>query len=195
MITNPIFPPCNEAGRFTNKNTTAASQRRPQNKSYKTKLPPNAPAASSAGDWGRKAPIKLVRSFSEKMNVSEPVSFSGSEMRLNGSGPFKQSLELKIKGDLISEAAAEEIIGELQALFARHNAGAALSAKAVVKPTKEFHTARHTLYSAEENMEIDKVVPVAGSVKTKLGRGGSGKHNHGWLGIDCLDSGVCQGRN
>jgi len=80
--------------------------------------------------------------------------------------------ELKIKGDLIPEAAAEEIIGELQALFARHNAGAALSAKAVFKPTKEFHTARHTLYSAEENMEIDKVVPVAASVKTKLGRGG-----------------------
>jgi hypothetical protein len=35
---------------------------------------------------------------------------------------FKQSFELKIKGDLIPEAAAEEIIGELQALFARHNA-------------------------------------------------------------------------
>ena len=64
--------------------------------------------------------------------------------------------------------------GELQALLARHNAGAALSAKAVFKPTKEFHTARHTLYSAEENMEIDKVVPIAASVKTKLGRGGTG---------------------
>jgi hypothetical protein len=25
----------------------------------------------------------------------------------------------------------------------------------MLKPTKEFHTARHTLYSAEENMEID----------------------------------------
>ena len=55
---------------------------------------------------------------------------------------LKQSFELKIKGDLIPEDAAEEIIGELQALFARHNAGAALSAKAVFKPTKEFHAAR-----------------------------------------------------
>ena len=78
-------------------------------------------------------------------------------------------------GDLIPEAAAEEIIGELQALFARHNAGAILSAKAVFKPSKEFHTARHTLYSTEENMEIDKVVPVAASVKTKLGKGGTGE--------------------
>jgi len=50
---------------------------------------------------------------------------------------------------------------------------AALSAKAVLTTTKEFHTARHTLYSAEENMEIDKVVPVAASVKTKLGKTGS----------------------
>ncbi len=119
-----------------------------------------------------------------------------------GSAFFKQSFELKIKGDLIPEAAAEEIIGELQALFARHNAGAALSAKAGFKPTKEFHTARHTLYSANENMEIDSrarrehprqiprkrdpagaqglgkpcvnVVPVAASVKTKL-RGGTGE--------------------
>jgi len=42
----------------------------------------------------------------------------------------------------------------------------------VFKPTKEFRTARHTLYSTEENMEIDKVVPVAASVKTKLGKSG-----------------------
>jgi hypothetical protein len=45
----------------------------------------------------------------------------------------------------------------------------------VFKPTKEFHTARHTLYSAEENMEIAKFVPVAASVKTKLGRSGTGE--------------------
>ena len=55
-------------------------------------------------------------------------------MRINGAAFFKQSFELKIKGDLIPEAAAEEIIGELQALFARHNAGATLSAKAVFNP-------------------------------------------------------------
>ena len=53
--------------------------------------------------------------------------------------------------------------------LARHGAGAALSAKAVFKPTKDFHT----LFSAEQNLEIDKVVPVSASVKTKLGRGGS----------------------
>jgi hypothetical protein len=74
--------------------------------------------------------------------------------------------------DPISEAAVEELIGELQELFARHNAGAALTAKAVFKPSKDFHTARHTLFTPEQNLEIDKVVPVSASVKTKLGRGG-----------------------
>ncbi len=76
---------------------------------------------------------------------------------------------------MIPEATAEEIIGGLHALFARHDAAAALSAKAVFKPTKEFHTAHHTMYSAEENMEIDKVMSVAASVKTKLGWGGTGE--------------------
>jgi hypothetical protein len=88
---------------------------------------------------------------------------------------FKQSFELKIKGDLIPEAAAEALIGEIQALFEQHNATAALSAKAVFKPTKEFHTTRHSIFSAAENLEIDKVVPIAASIKTKLGRGGTGE--------------------
>ena len=45
-------------------------------------------------------------------------------MWINGASFFKQSFEIKIKGGPIPEAAAEEIIGELQALFARHYAGA-----------------------------------------------------------------------
>ena len=86
---------------------------------------------------------------------------------------FKQSFELKIKGDAIPEAAVEPLLAELQELFARHSASAALVAKAVVKPTKEFHAARHTLFTAAQNGELDRVVPISASVKTKLGRGGS----------------------
>ena len=86
---------------------------------------------------------------------------------------FKQTFELKIKGDVIPEPAVEPLLAELQELFARHGASAALSAKATIKPTKEFHTARHTLFSVAENHELDKIVPISASVKTKLGRGGS----------------------
>ena len=61
-----------------------------------------------------------------------------------GAAFFKQSFELKIKGDMIPESAVESIIRELQDLFARHEARAALSAMAVFKATKDFHTVRHT---------------------------------------------------
>jgi hypothetical protein len=44
-------------------------------------------------------------------DVNAPETISGLEMGINGSTFFKQSFELKIKGDLIPEAAAEEIIG------------------------------------------------------------------------------------
>lgn len=85
---------------------------------------------------------------------------------------FKQNFEIKIKGDAIPESAVEPLLAELQALFARHGASTALSAKATVKPTKEFHSARHTLFTPEANRELDKIVPVSASVKPKLGRGG-----------------------
>ena len=119
-----------------------------------------------------------ARAGEKVVRVGFSNSYRGSAddapiLRVVGDQFFKQSFELKIKGDMIPESAVESIIGELQDLFARHGAGAALSAKAVFKPTKDFHTARHTLFSAEQNLEIDKVVPVSASVKTKLGRGGS----------------------
>ena len=60
----------------------------------------------------------------------------------------------------------------MKEIFAHHGAGATLPVKAVFKPAKDFHMARHTLFSAEQNLEIDKVVPGCASVKTKLGRGG-----------------------
>lgn len=84
---------------------------------------------------------------------------------------FRQSFEIKIKGDVIPEAAVEPLLAELQELFARHGASSALTAKATVKPTKEFHTARHTLFTPQVNAELDKIVPISASVKTKLGRG------------------------
>ena len=86
---------------------------------------------------------------------------------------FKQAFEIKIKGDAIPEAAVEPLLAELQELFARHGASSALTAKATIKPTKEFHTARHKLFTPQQNSELDKVVPISASVKTKLGRGGS----------------------
>ena len=80
---------------------------------------------------------------------------------------FRQSFELKVDGDKIPESEAETLIEELSALFARFNAGDALTAKSVIKPTAEFHTARHTVLSVDENRAVDLICPIIASVKTK----------------------------
>ncbi|MEO6787286.1 MAG: hypothetical protein ABI318_14230 [Chthoniobacteraceae bacterium] len=51
----------------------------------------------------------------------------------HAAGYFKQPFELKIEGDVIPEVAVEPLLAELQKLFARHGASAALSAKSTIK--------------------------------------------------------------
>jgi hypothetical protein len=80
---------------------------------------------------------------------------------------FRQAFELKVDGDKIPADVAEELIGEIQALFAKHNATEALSAKAVIKPTSDFHVARHSQLSVSENIAVDGICPIVAMVKTK----------------------------
>ena len=80
---------------------------------------------------------------------------------------FRQSFELKIDGDKIPADRAEDLIRSIQALFAEYNCPEAISAKAVIKPTPDFHTARHTSLSVEENMAVELACPIIVMVKTK----------------------------
>jgi len=80
---------------------------------------------------------------------------------------FRQSFELKIDGDKIPAANAEALIGAIQALFEEHNATEALTCKEVIKPTPDFHTARHTALSVDENLAVEMVCPIVAMVKTK----------------------------
>jgi hypothetical protein len=80
---------------------------------------------------------------------------------------FRQAFELKIDGDKIPSDRAEDIIGAIQNLFAEYNCPEALTFKAVIKPTPDFHTARHTALSVEENMAVDATCPIIAMVKTK----------------------------
>ena len=80
---------------------------------------------------------------------------------------FRQSFELKIDGDKIPADSAEALIDAIQTLFAEYNASEALTAKAVIKPTAEFHTARHTALSVDENLAVEMVCPIVAMVKTK----------------------------
>ena len=84
---------------------------------------------------------------------------------------FRQSFELKIKGDKLPADQTQELLDRLQNLFAEFGATDALEVKEGVKPVETFHAQRHLLLTPEQNMALEQVVPIIAMIKTK-GRGG-----------------------
>jgi hypothetical protein len=80
---------------------------------------------------------------------------------------FRQSFELKIKGDKLPEDRVQELMDRLQSLFAEFGATDALEVKEGVKPTAEFHAARHLQLTPEQNLALEQVCPIVAMVKTK----------------------------
>ena len=80
---------------------------------------------------------------------------------------FRQSFELKIKGDKLPEASTQDLMNELQALFAKYNCADALELKEGIKPVEQFHAARHLQLTPEQNLAIEQVCPIVAMVKTK----------------------------
>ncbi len=83
---------------------------------------------------------------------------------------FRQSFELKVDGDKALELAGDSIgdlISGLQELFAKHGATDALTAKSVIKPTKDYHIGRHTAFTPEQNEALERACPVIAAVKKK----------------------------
>ncbi len=80
---------------------------------------------------------------------------------------FSSSFEIKITGEAIPTPATAPLIAELKQIFARHGASNALSVKRDFRPTPAFFTSRHRLFTPEQNIQIDAVVPIITSVKVK----------------------------
>jgi len=80
---------------------------------------------------------------------------------------FRQSFELKIKGDKLPESSTQALMNELQALFAKYNCADALELKEGIKPVAEFHAARHLQLTPEQNLAVEQVCPIVAMVKTK----------------------------
>jgi len=80
---------------------------------------------------------------------------------------FRQSFELKIKGDKLPEDRVQELMDRLQSLFAEFQATDALEVKEGVKPTADFHAARHLQLTPEQNLALEQVCPIVAMVKTK----------------------------
>jgi len=80
---------------------------------------------------------------------------------------FYSTFDIKISGEDIPTVAMAPLITELKLLFERHGAGKALSLKRDFKPRPAFFTSRHTLFTVEENVTIDSVVPIITAIKVK----------------------------
>lgn len=79
---------------------------------------------------------------------------------------FRPTFEIKIDGDKIPAAAAQDLVNELCELFAKHNAIDALSQKEKVVPTDVFHLTRHTALTVEENLALNQIARI--KTMTKL---------------------------
>ena len=80
---------------------------------------------------------------------------------------FRQDFELKIDGDKLPADHTQELLDRLQALFAEYNCTDALAVKEGIKPVDDFHTARHSRLTVEQNLALEQVCPIVAMVKTK----------------------------
>ncbi len=80
---------------------------------------------------------------------------------------FRQAFTLEIDGDKLPAENTQELLNELQQLFARYHAAEALQVKEGVKPVPDFHTVRHTSLSPQQNLALNQVCPIIAMLKTK----------------------------
>ena len=80
---------------------------------------------------------------------------------------FRQAFTLEIDGDKLPADNAEELLDQLQQLFARYHAAEALKVKEGIKPVPDFHTVRHTALTPEQNLALNQLCPIIAMIKTK----------------------------
>ena len=114
-----------------------------------------------------KAVLLTMKNQCQKIESAKSLApiqdiFAGRERDL-----FYSSFDIGISGDEIPTASIAPLVVALKELFAKHGASAALEVKRIFKPRPAFFTSRHTMFSVEENIKIDAVIPVISSVKVK----------------------------
>jgi hypothetical protein len=83
---------------------------------------------------------------------------------------FRVAFNLTIKGELLPMDKAQDIVDEIQKVLTRHGALDALEVKEEIKPTRDYHVARHTAFTLEQNLALEDACPIVAMIKTK-GRG------------------------
>lgn len=139
-----------------------------------------APAVAATDETDALPEVEALTCFQKRTKkTTDPGNLPAlmTVEREGGEGPvdyyseyIRQAYVLKIDGDEIPVENAPALLVDLQEVLAKHSASAALTAEAVLKPTEEFWTKRHTIFTPEENLAINLEMPIVVQVKTK-GRG------------------------
>jgi hypothetical protein len=84
---------------------------------------------------------------------------------------FRPAFEFKVDCNALPEGPqTQELLNEVYQLFERRGVTAAIQFTSSVKPRKGFNTARHSLFTPDQNQALDRICPIIAAVKTK-GRG------------------------
>jgi hypothetical protein len=129
---------------------------------------------------GRAEPPSSVSIPSEAGEVL--VTFQNRYSRMESEAPlvpllgdnlekyFRVAFNLTIKGELLPVDKAQDIVDEIQRVLTKHGALDALEVKEEIKPTRDYHVARHTAFTPEQNLALEEACPIVAMIKTK-GRG------------------------
>jgi hypothetical protein len=121
-------------------------------------------SVEATGINGEKIRVEFPSQYSKITDESTIIEAIGAERTAQF---FRQRFELKIDGDKIPAESAGALIDAIQTLFAEYNASDALTATEIIKPTPDFHIARHTALSVDENLAVEMACPIIAKVATK----------------------------
>lgn len=123
---------------------------------------PSSMAAQT--DDGREVLVTMSSRYKAPTSTDDLIAKLGEE---NAARFLKPVFKLSIDSEKIPQDKQQEIVNSLLTLLAAFECADALSASQSIVPTAEFHTARHTLFTPEVNMEIENIMPLVAMVKTK----------------------------
>lgn len=137
-----------------------------QNKSK----PPSSISIPTVDAEGRPAAEVLVTFQNRYSKLDDEGPLNAIMGEENAAKYIRQSFELKINGEDLPSGKEQEIVDAVIALLDEHNAGSALEVKESLKPSPTFHIERLSVFTPEQNLQIEQAWPVVSMVKTK-GRG------------------------
>lgn len=112
---------------------------------------------------GREVLVTMTSKYKQPTNIESLAAIMGEKTERF----MKPSFKLEIDSEKLPRESQQDIVNSLVSLLATWGCEDALSAKESTSPTEEFHTARHTLFTPEQNMAIENIMPMTAQVKTK----------------------------